>query len=96
MLQDVCETSKPVGLDMHLGKTKVMCNSVVNKRDISIKGRKIKEVDSYIYLRQMVTKDHDQEQELRCRIHLGCTAFEIGLHYVKQKHTTEVENESAQ
>ena len=52
-----------------------MCNSVVNKMDISINGRKIEEVDSYIYLRQMVTKDHDQELELRCRISLGWTAF---------------------
>ena len=61
MVQDIHETSKPVGFNMHLGKTKVMCSSVVNKMDISINGRKIKEVDSYIYLRQMVTKDHDQE-----------------------------------
>ena len=60
---------------MHLGKTKVMCNSVVNKMDISINGRKIIEVDIYIYLGQMVTKDHDQEQELRCRIGLGWTTF---------------------
>ena len=49
---------------MHLGKTKVMCNSVVNK-----------EVNGYIYLGQMVTKDHNQEQELRCRIGLGWTTF---------------------
>ena len=41
---------------MHLGKIKVMYNSVVNKTDISINGRKIKEVYSYIYLRQKVTK----------------------------------------
>ena len=48
MVQDIHETSNPVGLNMHLGKTRVMC---------------------------MVTKDHDQEQELRCRIGLGWTAF---------------------
>ena len=58
MLQDIQETSKPVGLNMHMGKTEVMCNSVVNEMDISINGRNIEEVDSYIYLRQMVTKDH--------------------------------------
>ena len=75
MVQDNHETSKPVGLNMHLGKTKVMCNPAVNKTDISINGRKIKEVDNYIYLGQMVTKDHNQEQELRCRICLGWTAF---------------------
>ena len=67
MVQDIHETSKPVGLNMHLGKTKVMCNHVVNKRDININRRKIEEVDNYIYLSQMVTKDYDQEQELRHR-----------------------------
>ena len=58
-----------------MGKTKVMCNSAVNKMDISISGGKIEEVDSYIYLGQMVTKDHNQEQELRHRIGLGWTMF---------------------
>ena len=38
-------------------------------------GRKIEEVNIYIYLGQMVTKDHDQEQELRCRIGLGWATF---------------------
>ena len=75
IVQDIHETSKLVGLHMHLGKTKVMCNPGVNKTYININGRKIKEVDNYIYLSQMVTKDHDQEQELRHRIGLGWTAF---------------------
>ena len=59
MVQDIHETSKPVGLNMHLGKTKAMCNPVVNKTDININGRKIEEVNSYIYLSQMVTKDNN-------------------------------------
>ena len=46
---------------MHLGKTKVMCNPAINKTDINISGRKIEEVDNYVYLSQMVTEDHDQE-----------------------------------
>ena len=75
IIQDIHETSKPVGLNMHLGKTKVMGNPAVNKTDININERKIKEVDNYIYLGQMVTKDHDQKQELRHRIGLGRTAF---------------------
>ena len=75
MVQDIHETSKPVGLNMHLGKTKLMCNPVVNRTDININGRKIKEVKSYIYLGQMVTKNHNQEQELRCIKGLSWTAF---------------------
>ena len=75
MVQDIHETSKAVGLNMHLGKTKVMCNPAVNKTDINIKGRKINEVDNYIYLGQMVTNNHDQEQELRHRRGLGWTTL---------------------
>ena len=44
MVQDIHETSTPVGLNMHLGKTKVMCNSVVNKKDISINGGRFKKL----------------------------------------------------
>ena len=75
MVQDIYETSKPVGLNIHLGKTKGMHNPVVNKPDINTNGRKIEELNNYIYLSQMMTKDHNQEQELRCRIGLGWTAF---------------------
>ena len=75
MVQHIHETSKSVGLNMHLGKNKAMCNPAVNKTDININARKIKDMDNYIYLGQMVTKDHDQEQELRHRIGLGWTAF---------------------
>ena len=50
MLQDIHGISKPVGLKMHLGKTKVMCNKHVNKDDVIVDGKKIEEVDSYVYL----------------------------------------------
>ena len=46
MVQDTHKTSKLVGLNMHLGKTKVMCNPAVNKTDSNINGRKIEEVDT--------------------------------------------------
>ena len=59
MLQGSHAISKPVGLKMHLGKTKVMCNKHVNKDDVIVDGKKIEEVDRYVYLGKMVTKDHD-------------------------------------
>ena len=88
MVQDIHETSKPVDLNMHLGKAKVMCNLAVNKTDININEWKIKEVDNYIYLSQMVTKDHDQEQELRHRIGLGWAVLAswTPLHKPKEYH----------
>ena len=56
-------TTKIVGLKMQLGKTKVMCNKHVNKDNVIVDGKKIEKVDSYVYIGQMVTKDHDQIQK---------------------------------
>ena len=49
MLQDIHGISKPVGLNTHLGKTKVMCNKHVNKDDVIVDGKKIEEVDRSVY-----------------------------------------------
>ena len=38
MLQDIHDINKPVGLKMHLGKTKVTCNKHVNKDDVIANG----------------------------------------------------------
>ena len=75
MLKDIHDISKPVGLNMHLGKTKVMCNKQVNKDNVIVDWRKIEEVDRYIYLRQMVSKDHYQVQEMKSGIGQGWSAF---------------------
>ena len=56
-------------------KTKIMCNKHVNKDDVFVDGKKFKEVHSYVYLGQMVTKDHDQIQEMKMRIGQGWNAF---------------------
>ena len=50
MLQDIHDISKPVGLKMHLVKTKVMCNEHVNKDDVIVNGKKIEEVDTDTYI----------------------------------------------
>ena len=50
MLTDIHNTSKPSGLNMHLGKTKVMFNEHVKKCTITVNGETIKEFDSYVYL----------------------------------------------
>ena len=53
-----------------------MCNKHVNKDDAAIvDGKKIEEVDRYVYLGQMVTKDHDQVQEMKRRIEQGWSVF---------------------
>ena len=75
MMQYIHNISKLVGLKMHLGKTKVMCNKHVNKNYVIVDGKKIEEVDRYVYLGQMVTKDHDQIQEIKRRIGQGWSVF---------------------
>ena len=50
MIQDIHDISKPGGLKMHLGKTKVMCNKHVNKDDVIVDGKEIEEVHRYVYI----------------------------------------------
>ena len=68
-MQDIHNISKPVGIQMCLEKTKVMCNKHVNKGDVIVDGKKIEEID--VYLGQTVTKDHHQVQEMKRRIGQG-------------------------
>ena len=75
MLLDIHEISKEVGLQMHLGKTKVMCNKRVNKDDVIVVGKKIEEVGRYAHLGQMMTKDHHYVQDTKRRIGRGWSAF---------------------
>ena len=75
MLIDIHSTSKPAGPNMHLGKTKVIFNDHVNKSTITVDGKIIGEVDTYVYLRKTVTEDGDLLPEIRKRIALGWATF---------------------
>jgi len=75
MLTDIHNTSKPAGLNMHLGKTKVMFNEHTKKCTITVNGENINEVDSFVYLGKTVTKDGDLLPEIRERIALGWAAL---------------------
>lgn len=75
MRTDIHNTSKPGGLNMHLGKTKVMLNDHVNKSTITVDDMIIEEVDSYVYLGNTLTRDGDLLPEIRRRIALGWAAF---------------------
>ena len=52
-----------------------MCHKHVNKDDAIVNGKKMEEVDRYVYLGQTVTKDHDQVEEMARRIEQGWSAF---------------------
>ena len=48
MLQDSNDISKPVGLKMHLGKTKIMCNKHVIKHNVIVERRSQRSTDTSI------------------------------------------------
>ena len=75
MLTDIHTTSNPVGLKMHLGKTKVMFNDHVTPTNITVAGTTIDQVDSYIYLGRKLTQNGDLLPEIKRRIALGWSAF---------------------
>ncbi|KAI8522203.1 hypothetical protein Bbelb_019570 [Branchiostoma belcheri] len=75
MLQDIHNASKPVGLNMHLGKTKLMFNKHADKAPVLVNGVEIEVVDSYIYLGKKITHDGSILPEIKRRITLGWAAF---------------------
>ena len=75
ILHDINETSKPVGLNMHLGKTKVVFNKQVTPSPVTLDGKVIEEVDGYVYPGRMLTKNGDILPEIKRRVMLGRVAF---------------------
>ena len=75
MIKDLKEASQAVGLEMNLSKTKVMFNRHASSRIISAGSSTLEEVESYLYLGQLVTANHDMEPEVKRRIAIGWQAF---------------------
>ena len=69
--------SEPVGFNMHLGKTKVMLNQYTSSAPIIVDGTRttIEEVESYIYLGTVVTKDGDLLPEAKEKDSTGMGSF---------------------
>ena len=75
MLVDINNYSKPVGLNMNLGKTKIMLNNHTEKATVEVDGKAIEEVEKYVYLGKTVSRDGDLMPEIKRRITLGWAAF---------------------
>ena len=75
MLVDINNYSKPVGLNMHLGKPKIMLNNHTEKATVEVDGKAIEEVEKYVYLGKTVSRDGDLMSEIKRRITLGWAAF---------------------
>ncbi|XP_063589368.1 uncharacterized protein LOC134766400 [Penaeus indicus] len=75
LLNDINNNSKPVGLNMHLGKIKVMFNKHIAPKDISVNGTTIERVNKYVYLGRTITESGDLLPKIKRRITLGWAAF---------------------
>ena len=67
MLTGIHLASKPVGLSMNLGKTKVMLNESAITSTVVVDGNTIEKVDRYVYLGKKVTQAGDLLPEMRSR-----------------------------
>ena len=62
----VAEEAEKTGLQIHTGKTKVI--RVNNKNQDPVKLQKIKEVDKFVYLGSVVSKDGGTDEDIKSRI----------------------------
>ena len=76
MLTDIHTNSKPVGLSMHLGKTKVLLNNHTTPADIVADGTTAEWVKSCVYLGRTITQDSDLLPEIKKRTALALGSFQ--------------------
>ncbi|MCG8432127.1 MAG: reverse transcriptase family protein, partial [Candidatus Omnitrophica bacterium] len=67
--------SKPTGLSFNVPKTKHMSINTTPPSPITIDGEPVGEVDDFVYLGSMVSKDSGTQKDIRCRINKARTAF---------------------
>jgi len=89
MLIDIHNASKPVGLNMHLGKTKVMFNKHVTPAVVTVNGTIVEQVDSYVYLGRTISHDGSLLPEIKRRITLGWAALRKFDNIIKSKKTSK-------
>ena len=88
MLTSLNEASRPVGLKMHVGKTKVMLNPYAVHEPIRVDGNTIEAVDKYVYLGKTITRTGDIDEEIKKRIGLGWNAFGKWSHILKNREAS--------
>ena len=75
MLSDIHTTSKPVGLSLHLEKTKVPFSKHDAPANIVVDGTAIEQVEGYISLGRTIRQDLNLLSEVKGRIQLKWAAF---------------------
>jgi hypothetical protein len=72
-LNELNQVSVKIGLRMNMDKTKIMTNQP--SQIITINGKELEFVYSYVYLGQLMSLDGNQKKEIDRRIQLGWMAF---------------------
>lgn len=76
MLRDLNTVSQQVGLNMNMGKTKIMSNAHVTPIPVHVGNDKIEAVEQYVYLGQTIQLGRlNFDKEVCRRIQLGWAAF---------------------
>ena len=78
ILQKVNEKGKEFGMRMNAKKTKTMVisrNSPVPKVNLTIDNEVVNQVETFIYLGQMITDDGKKDKEIICRISIARSVF---------------------
>ena len=78
MLVDINNYSKPVGLNMHLGKTKIMLNNHTEKATVEVDGKAIEEVEKCVYLGKTVSRDGGPNARDHETYHFGMGCLQQG------------------
>jgi len=80
-MEELCNESSKVGIEMNLSTTKVMYNQHAEKKEIKIHGETIHIVDEYVYLGQPKTSNTKLRDEINRRCKMAWSSFGR-LHFI--------------
>ena len=75
MIRELSEESNKAGLKMNIKKTKVMMCNKLKDYAITVQGKTIEKVDSYIYLGKKISLENETAGEVNRRIQLAWVKF---------------------
>jgi len=91
MINELLESGREPGLDMNMGKTKIIRE--VGYEEIEIDQRVIEQTDEIIYLRQRVALKNRMEEEIKRRIKLAWRKFWSLKHILEGKYSNKTKIE---
>ena len=75
MIHELSDENRKAGLDMNIKKTKVMMSNRLQDYTITVKGKTIEKVNSYMYLGKRISVENETAGEVNRRIQLAWVKF---------------------